>query len=81
MVFPQADATLKVVFHIIKHTWTKTRGGGNKGGRWEWVAWWGGVKRKGRKLYLNNSTIQKYLIKKKVVLHTRKMVSVVSENE
>ena len=44
--------------------WTKTRGVGNRGGRWGWLGWWGGVWGKGRKLYLNNNKIQKYLIKK-----------------
>ena len=37
----------------IKDTWTKTRRGGDRGGM-------GG---KGRKLYLNNNKIQKYLKK------------------
>ena len=28
---------------ITKDTWTITRGGANKGGRWGRVGWWGGV--------------------------------------
>ena len=28
---------------IIKDTWTITRGGGNRGGRWGMLGWWGGV--------------------------------------
>ena len=39
----------------IKDTWTKTRGSGNRGGRWGGLGWWGGVGGKGRKLYLNNN--------------------------
>ena len=27
----------------MKDTWTKTWGAGNGGGRWGWLAWWGGV--------------------------------------
>ena len=42
----------------IKDTWTKTRGGGIRGGRWEWLG--GGKKgRKGRQLYLNKKKIKK----------------------
>ena len=47
----------------IKDIWTKPRGSGNRAGRWGWLGWWGGVGGKGRKLYLNNNKIQKYLIK------------------
>ena len=38
-------------------------------GRWGWLGWWGAMGVKGRKLYLNNNKIQKYLIKKEIV-HT-----------
>ena len=31
------------------------KGGGNKGGRWGGLGWWGEVGGKGRKLYLNNN--------------------------
>ena len=40
---------------IIKDTWTKTRRGGNRGGKWGGLGWWGGAGGKGRKLYLNNN--------------------------
>ena len=40
---------------IIKDTWTITSAGGNRGGKWEGLGWWGGVCGKGRKLYLNNN--------------------------
>ena len=40
---------------IMKDIWTITRGGGNRGGRWGGLGWWGGVGGKGRKLYLNNN--------------------------
>ena len=40
---------------IIKDIWTITRRGGNRGGRWGGLGWWGGVGGKGRKLYLNNN--------------------------
>ena len=36
---------------IIKDTWTITRRGGNRGGGWGGLGWWGGVGGKGRKLY------------------------------
>ena len=52
----------------MKDTWTKTRAGGNRGWRWGWLGWWGGVGVKGRKLYLNNNKIQKYLIKNYLIL-------------
>ena len=39
----------------IKDTWTVTRGGGNRGSRWGGLWWCGGVRGKGRKLYLNNN--------------------------
>ena len=39
----------------IKDTWTITKEGGNMGGRWRGLGWWGGVEGKGRKLYLNNN--------------------------
>ena len=47
----------------IKDTWTITRGGGNRGGGWGGLGWWGGVRGKGRKLYLNNH--KKKMLKKK----------------
>ena len=33
------------------------KGGGNRGGKWVGLGWWGGVGGKGRKLYLNNNKI------------------------
>ena len=33
---------------IIKDTWTITKGGGNRGGRWRWLGLWGGVGEKGK---------------------------------
>ena len=41
---------------IIKDAWTKTSGGGNRGGWWEGLGSWGGVGGKGRKLYLINNS-------------------------
>ena len=49
---------------IVKDTWTITRGGGNRGGKWGRLGWWGGVGGKGRKLYLNNN--KKCLFKKRL---------------
>ena len=43
----------------------KNKGGGNRGGRWGWLRWWGGVGEKSRKLYLNNNKILK--IEKKLL--------------
>ena len=43
----------------IKDTWTKTRWGGNRGGRW------GRLGGEVRKLYLNKYKNQKYLKKRK----------------
>ena len=40
---------------IIKDTWTITRTGRNRGRRWGGLGLWGGVGRKGRKLYLHNN--------------------------
>ena len=40
---------------VINDTWTITRRGGNRGGKWGGLGWWGGVKRKDRKLYLNKN--------------------------
>ena len=44
-----------VTWTIIKDTWTITRRGGNRGRRWGGLGLWGGVGRKGRKLYLHNN--------------------------
>ena len=46
----------------IKDMWTIRREGGNRGRSWGGLRWWGGVGRKGRKLYLNNN---KKIFKKK----------------
>ena len=44
----------------IKDIWTKTRGGGNRGGRWGRLGWWGVVGEKAKN-YSNNNKSQKYL--------------------
>ena len=44
----------------IMDTWTITKGGGNKGGMWGRLRYWGRVGGNVRKLYLNNNKNQKY---------------------
>ena len=39
----------------MKDTWTKTRGGGIRDGRWGCLGWGGLVGEKWRQLYLNNN--------------------------
>ena len=56
---------------ITKDTWTITRGGGNREGRWGWLGWWWGGK--GRKLYLNNIKKKKNVKTCKKILSYRKL--------
>ena len=45
----------------------KNKGSGNRGGKWGWLGWWGGMRGKHRKLYLSNNEVQRYLIKRKIL--------------